>query len=193
MDLEGTKHEKAVLVVISFIIGFTCGLITFGINDARQPTLVYDDVYVPMDETPTAAPPLDFEGYEAPTGNPPSDEMDTDAGDMPTSDEPVSYENGRLYAKVGEERFVLSLRSDVMEVDNVEGFATQGLHQDLPAYSASPSGEYIYFCEQQTADPECTNFVFDTKAGMVTCWLSLLIAQCPKRSLGKWSKIATSY
>ncbi len=167
MDLEGTKHEKAVLVVISFIIGFTCGLIAFGINNAQHTTMVYDDTLVsdvpPMPETP----PLDFEGYEPPTGNPPSDEMDADAADMPTSDEPVSYENGRLYAKVGEERFVLSLRSDIVESDNVEGFSTQGLHKALPSYSASPSGDYVYFCEQQTENPECTNFVFDTKANVI--------------------------
>jgi hypothetical protein len=164
MDLEGTRHEKAVLVVVSFIIGFTCGLIAFGLgNRGTEDYLVSDAplmVAVPAIPAEMDAVPSEITGYEPPTENPPAYEDSTDSSQDQEETQPVSYEEGKLYANVGDERFLLSLRTDIMGDSNVEGFSTQGLHEALPAYSAAPSGQFVHFCEQQTAEPVCTHFVF---------------------------------
>ncbi len=146
MNLEGTKHEKAVLVVIAYIIGFTSGFIAFGITNKDVTPVLSEPTpaFVPSDYTPPTENPPEFE--EAPVA----------------TEEIVSYEEGKLYAKVGAEKFVLSLQSNIMPKENVEGFSTQGIHESVPAYLASTDNKYIYFCEQQTADLNCTNFIFDS-------------------------------
>lgn len=159
MDIEGTRHEKAVLVVISFIIGFTCGLIAFGLRPSTTTEMVSEPTVELMMPPVDMAAPAVIEGYEPPTENPP-DYTPAEDEVVPATTEPVTYEDGKLYANVGDERFLLSLRTDIMTDPNVEGFATQGLHEALPVYSASPDGQFVHFCEQQTTEPECTHFVF---------------------------------
>lgn len=177
--MEGTKHEKAVLVVLAYIIGFTSGLIAFGLSQkSLTPAPVVDVATVDM-EAPMTAPDV-IEGYVPPTGNPPGydsaeADMTTDApvevsteADVVFSDgEVATYQDGKLYANVSGERYVLSLRNDVMPNTNVEGFSTQGIHVALPKYLASPDGRFVYFCEQQTEAEECTHFVFDIAGNMI--------------------------
>ncbi len=152
MNLEGTKHEKAVLIVLAYIIGLTSGFIGFGISNHFS------------GETMEVAVAPDFipEGYIPPTGNPPGD---TDATE--TTEEVARYEDGKLYAYVNGDRFVLSLSNEVMPVENVEGFATQGIHKKLPVYSASDDKRFVYFCEQQTDADECTHFIFDANENVI--------------------------
>ncbi len=150
MNLEGTKHEKAVLVVIAYIIGFTSGFIAFGISELNFKNL--DDIATDLPVLDPATTP-----YVPPTSQPPA-VIESAA---------ASYSEGKLYADVGEERFVLSISNEVMPKDNVEGFATQGIHHNLPIFITSPSGRYVYFCEQQTTEQKCTSFIFDTYTNLI--------------------------
>lgn len=151
MNLEGTKHEKAVLVVLAYIIGLTSGFIGFGIAQhyAAEPAMAEPTTFIP-------------EGYTPPPGPPPSEEAA-----MSTSEEVARYEDGKLYAYVHGDRYVLSLSNEVMPVENVEGFATQGIHEKIPTYSTSPDGRFVYFCEQQTEADECAHFIFDAEADVI--------------------------
>lgn len=170
MNIEGTKHEKAVLVVVAYIIGLTTGLIGFGIGQRYAAS----DAAVATVAPAAPVPGEVLEGYVPPTEQPPSDAPASDTTTDSTTDEVVVppgetafYDEGRLFAVVGDERYVLSLHTDIAPKDNVQGFSTQGIHTNLPAYSASPDGSYVYFCEQQTTDNSCTNFIFDTAAGLI--------------------------
>ncbi len=156
MNLEGTKHEKAVLITIAYIIGFTSGFIAFGLT-ASSPTLV--------SETPLSEPFIP-EGYVPPTEMPPTDKNEAAASES-APNEGVAYEDGRLYATVKGERFVLSISNSVMPNENVEGFSTQGIHEKLPTYSTSPDGRYVHFCEQQTTDDVCNHFIFDSVENVI--------------------------
>lgn len=153
MNLEGTKHEKAVLVITAYIIGFTSSFIAFGVMDRVEAP-------APLESVSTTWP----EGYQPPTEMPPSDEAVSAA---PTGGGMATYEDGKLYANVQGERYVLSLQNDIMDVTNVEGFATQGIHEALPTYSASADGHFVHFCEQQTPADACTHFVFDAKRNVI--------------------------
>ncbi|MFM2339429.1 MAG: hypothetical protein RLZZ360_65 [Candidatus Parcubacteria bacterium] len=152
MNLEGTKHEKAVLVVLAYIIGLTSGFIGFGVTQAGSQAL--------ESTTPNAFIP---EGYTPPDTPPPSDESAATAG----GGEVARYEDGKLYAYVHGDRFVLSLSNEVMPVENVEGFATQGIHKKIPTYSSSADGNFVHFCEQQTDADECTHFIFDATENVI--------------------------
>ncbi len=163
MNIEGTKHEKAVLVVMAYIIGFTSGFIAFGISGGMSAKEYKMDSNMPTMEFPPMGE------YTPPTENPPMDTtIPADADDitMPAG-EVVSYEDGKLYAMVGDERFVLSISNSIMPRENVEGFSTQGIHENLPAYVASADSNYVYFCEQQGSTPECTHFVFDVTSNII--------------------------
>lgn len=154
MNIEGTKHEKAVLVVMAYIIGFTSGFIAFGVTsmgDAAPSAVPAPTNFVPADYTP-------------PTENPPVVSENAPAGNQ---SEIATYEDGKLYATVKGERYVLSLHSDIMDVDNVEGFSTQGIHEALPTYSTSPDGRFVHFCEQQTTEDSCVHFIFDTERNVI--------------------------
>lgn len=153
MNLEGTKHEKAVLILIAYIIGFTSSFIAFGVMQPHEAPAVL--------ESTTVWP----EGYTPPTEQPPIDETVSDASVESTNI--ASYEDGKLYATVQGERYVLSLSNDIMDATNVEGFATQGIHEALPTYSASDDGRFIHFCEQQTPADSCTHFVFDASRSVI--------------------------
>lgn len=162
MNLEGTKHEKAVLIIVAYIIGFTSGFIAFGVSGTMRSgapeMLVAPESFIPNDYTPPTSNPPDFEEAPVTDGG---EEAPVDTGEI------VSYTDGKLYATVKGERFVLSLHNDVMSTENVEGFSTQGIHAALPAYSASPDGRFVHFCEQQTDIAECTHFIFDTEANVI--------------------------
>jgi hypothetical protein len=178
MNMEGTKHEKAVLVVLAYIIGFTSGLIAFGLSQRASAPV---EEMVSIDMSAPLPTPAEVDGYTPPTENPP-DYVETETV-FPTEESPVSqseegdvvfadgevvmYQDGKLYANVSGERYVLSLRSDVMPNTNVEGFSTQGIHVALPKYLASPDGQYVYFCEQHTEVDGCTNFVFDIASNTI--------------------------
>jgi hypothetical protein len=151
MNLEGTKHEKAVLVVLAYIIGLTSGFIGFGVTQKYQ-------------SAPAAAEVVAFipEGYVPPDTPPPSDETMAEPGN-----DVARYEDGKLYAYVHGDRYVLSLSNDIMPVANVEGFATQGIHKKIPTYSTSPDGLYVHFCEQLTDADECTHYIFDTEENLI--------------------------
>jgi hypothetical protein len=153
MNLEGTKHEKAVLVLIAYIIGFTSSFIAFGVMDQVAPPAA-------LESAVTTWP----EGYTPPTEMPPTEET---VSAVPTGAGIASYEDGKLYANVQGERYVLSLSNDIMDVSNVEGFATQGIHEALPTYSASADGRFVHFCEQQTPADSCTHFVFDADRNVI--------------------------
>jgi hypothetical protein len=153
MNLEGTKHEKAVLVVIAYIIGFTSSFIAFGVMEQYQAPAVL--------ETTETWP----EGYMPPTEQPPLDEA-VSTEESPTNSMAV-YEEGKLYATVAGERYVLSLSNDIMDVTNVEGFATQGIHENIPTFSASNDSRFVHFCEQQTEADACTHFIFDAGRNVI--------------------------
>jgi hypothetical protein len=152
MNLEGTKHEKAVLVVLAYIIGLTSGFIGFGVTQS----LTTNTMEVAV------APEFIPEGYTGPDTPPPSDEMTATA-----EEEVARYEDGKLYAYVHGDRFVLSLSNDIMPVENVEGFATQGIHEKIPTYSVSEDGRFVHFCEQHTEADECTHFIFDADENVI--------------------------
>lgn len=152
MNLEGTKHEKAVLIVLAYIIGITSGFIGFGVTQ----NVAEEEVATTTIEGTSFIP----EGYSSPDTEPPTDSN-------VQNNEVASYVDGKLYAFVHGESYVLSLSTGIIDSENVEGFSTQGIHKSIPTYSASADGRFVHFCEQQSDADECTHFIFDAEENLI--------------------------
>jgi hypothetical protein len=158
--LEGTKHEKAVLVLLAYIIGLTSGFIGFGINNFYQNESKFSTKHQQkmMEDFDYAAPVLrttDKVGYFPPTGQPPQDGEEVNL---------VHYENGQLTVSTNDGPIVLSVHVDQLGDNIPELLALQGHHVEPPVYVVSPGGRYVYFCEQHLGVNGCTNLLFDKEA-----------------------------
>ncbi len=156
--LEGTKHEKAVLVVLAYIIGLTSGFIGFGINnyfhDGFRNNMMDDTDMMEYSDSPVLGT-SDKAGYVPPSGQPPEGSE---------GEGTVIYENGQLTAETDEGQMVLSVHIDQLGDTIPETLSVQGHHIEPPVYMASPEGKYVYFCEQHLGADDCTNLLFDSEA-----------------------------
>jgi hypothetical protein len=149
LNIEGTKHEKAVLVILSYVAGFTAGFIVFGVT--QSPALQSATVY-PVAEVAVAPEML-------PEATPVEDMMETpEATDMT---EQVMYKDGRLMANVNGASVLLSAQIKTVDEETAKAFANQGVHEVIPQYLASDDGNFIYYCEQHAGEDTCINFVYN--------------------------------
>lgn len=173
MNMEGTKHEKAILVLLAYIIGFTSAFIAFGIAKSisvdADDTVAYeivsdsmgdtDDMMVPeTDVQPTAEAPLPSAPEE---GAADSSVLLTGKGTE------VYYENGKLYASTNGDMHLLSVAKNKLTSAVAEAFSSQGSHIAIPKFSVSTDGSFVYFCEQQQETDSCVNFVYDVTGDVI--------------------------
>jgi hypothetical protein len=149
LNIEGTKHEKAVLVILSYVAGFTAGFIVFGVTQspALQSATVYpvEEVAVSPEMLPEATP---------------TEEM-MEAPEAPDMTEQVMYKDGRLMANVNGASVLLSAQIKTVDEETAKAFANQGVHEVIPQYLASDDGNFIYYCEQHAGEDTCINFVYN--------------------------------
>ncbi len=153
--MSGTKHEKTVLIILSYIIGFTSGLMAVNLFSYSAP--IHEPIMIEamVDNT-------ESEALEVPTQNPVSEVPAVEpVGEI------VTYVDGRLYATVGDSKVVLSINVDNLGEEVPEEFVSQGTHISEPFYLSSPDGLYVYFCEQQSTDESCVSYVYDTTSSLI--------------------------
>ena len=149
LNIEGTKHEKAVLVILSYVAGFTAGFIIFGLsqNISLQSESAYPEV-VSADTLTETTPTSEVEMA--------GEELTETVDDS----QQVLYKDGRLMANANGASVLLSAQLNTVDAETAKVFANQGVHEVIPNYQASPDGNYIYYCEQHTTTDACTNFVY---------------------------------
>lgn len=126
------RHENIVLVVLSYIIGFTTAYIAFGI----APDITHQAAYTP--------------------GHANEPEFSTDKNDA-HDDSPIDIfitEDGMFADVAGSERVISGKLRD--------GVTTgPGFHVSIPRYEPSPEGEYVYYCEQQSSSENvCHEYLY---------------------------------
>jgi hypothetical protein len=160
LNMEGTKHEKAVLVILSYVVGFTAGFITFGVTSngfsksvpmATVPPVVVEQTTTEM-ETVVPDPEMPVSLEEVTSEN---------------STDQVHYTDGRLMANVNGASVLLSAQLATVDAETAKLFAAQGVHEAIPKYTASADGAFIYYCEQHSAADSCINFVYDSNAQII--------------------------
>jgi hypothetical protein len=149
--MEGTIHEKAVLVVIAYFIGFLTAYIaqTDVVSDYSEDIYTYIPVQHQTASVVNANRPVT------------PDTVATQPA-VTANQEMVSYSDGVLSVSVLGATKVLSLNSEVSGVPVGDDFQVQGTHVGEVTYAVSPSQEFIFFCEQKTTDAKtCSPFIYD--------------------------------
>jgi len=149
--MTGTRHERVALVTLAYVVGFTSAFIAFGVSNINEARVVYQNVDLVESEIDTE--------YS----------VDNTMGSvMGATAVLAQYEGGMLTATVGEQRYVLSIDEEIIPAEERVAFAEQGLHVVPPPYVVSPSGKFIYFCEQSgEGTGECQAFVFDVESNVI--------------------------
>lgn len=140
--MEGTRHERAALVGVAYFLGFLTTFIWLGVNSSAS---------LPSAAIETAAQPASVIQATAPSVAP------------EVKDSAVSYNNGILEVTTLGETRALSFNPELSGVEATEEFMTQGVHYGTLAYTASPTEEYVFFCELKAVDAKtCLPFVYDS-------------------------------
>ena len=153
LDIEGTKHEKVVIIVLAYILGFTASFISFGLT--RAPSSQPKEVVIEQPATVVESAP------EPVVAEPES--LMEEPSEIEMGPLNVTYTNGKLQATIAGETYLLSMKQSDPSLTE----AGQGTHVDIPKFLVSPDSSFVYFCEQQTIESICTNFVFDVTKNII--------------------------
>lgn len=135
------KHEQAILIGLSYVIGFTTAFIALsfvgndnGFNEAKQTVISKTERAI----VPMARGAVGGQGVRAVTNN-----------------------EGLFMLKDGQERIISAASKEA-------NAAQDGYHSQIVTTAVSPSGQYIYYCAILQADArECSHFVYLVEDDMV--------------------------
>jgi len=139
MHMEGTRHEKIVLVLVAYVIGFITAFIAFGLKGDSVPVLVRSE---------NLSSQLNVNSEEYTT----ADAAITDVG----------FGSDGLFVMTNDSERILSADKNALSAsvisttDNIPGF-----YFSIIDAEASRDGKFAYFCEQRVADAEeCYPYVY---------------------------------
>lgn len=132
--MEGTRHEKAFLVITAYVIGFTTAFIAFAIPSMQSTDTV---------ETITAAPRAVSSSTAAPS---------------------LSVGKGEegLYAITPTYQRLLSVDRATLSANLIDSAPTSGYYYQIIDAEASRNGQFVYYCEQiDESDDTCDPYVYE--------------------------------
>ncbi len=142
--MEGSRHEKAVLTAVSYVLGFTAAYILFGnFTSTSTSTPAF-----PIADTPNVASVISA----------------TEAA-VPAATKTV-VANGEFSVQIGSEVKLLSV--NVEETNISSDGLTQGFHYGDISSVVSGDGKFVFFCEKHASDAEtCLGYVYDTEEDVI--------------------------
>jgi hypothetical protein len=163
--MEGSRHEKAAIVIASYAIGFVTAFILFtnvGVSSSV-------DTYVPSFESNSASV---IGANTAPATlvaeAPPVTEVVSVMPEVDDSDELVVYKNGILEVRRSDGDRLLSFNPETSSIKVDLATMPQGYHYGDISYAVDAAGEYVFFCEKTAKDAEtCSGYVYDIKADRI--------------------------
>lgn len=151
--MQGTPHEKAALVITSYIIGFTAAFILFA------DYVVNSDEFISEVDTSNSVASI-IAAAPAPVAVP--------VAQVAPVSQLVTYKNGLLEVRVGESESLLSFNPENSIIKADLETLTQGYHYGEIVYKVSPDQKFVFFCEAQ--DPltnVCAGYVYDINADRI--------------------------
>jgi len=138
--MEGSRHEKAALVIAAYAIGITTAFIFFA-----SPTEVkFEDSFIKATDVNSAAVIKAVPAQAA-----------EEAGAL-------TYKEGRLEMNMSDGVHLLSFNPDVSGLKVDVASLSQGFHYGQVTYRLSQDSKFVFFCEQQsTTTDSCFGFVYD--------------------------------
>ncbi len=148
--MEGTRHEKAVLVIASYAIGFVTAFILYS-----NVTSNTEEVFINIGDnsaaavitaTPVAAEPV----VTAPGGV------------------TLTYVDGLLQVTVDNSVHTLSFNPEVSKLTTDLDTEAQGFHYGEMPYGLSLDNKFVFFCERHDAEASsCEGYVYDIEADSI--------------------------
>lgn len=151
--MEGTRHERAAIVIASYIIGF----ITAFMFSANTGDLEVD----PFTSVGTSNPAAVAQAKPA--------APEVVAPVITTKSEgAVTYESGQLVYTGADGEHLLSFNPETSGLKADLSTLTQGYHYGEVSYEVSADGKFVFFCEMSTvADDSCYGYVYDADADRI--------------------------
>jgi hypothetical protein len=139
--IEGTRNEKVMILLASYVIGFTTAYIAYGINLAGMQDALPVNYTASMTASVAQAEPVVVANFEI------------------TAD--------GLEVTVDGEPFLVSAHVSTVPEEMIADFGYQGIHERVEGMSLSSSGSYLYFCEYPPEAVGCAPFVYDTVSKII--------------------------
>lgn len=157
--METTRHERVILLLLAYTIGFTAAYIWLELGDDTPTSSVVAKNYpvqVVATQDDDKAVPL---SAAANAGV----ETRSTAGAYYSL-----YKNGelRLFTPTDPVLLSVSIDSEDAQAANLS-VDLAGIHADVPAHQISPDGKYVYFCEVDDESLSCQHYVYDVTEKML--------------------------
>ncbi len=156
MNIEGTPNERAMIVIFSYISGFTAAFILLAFSNSSPDV---GQLSATVASHSQSANVIDSVAREAA----PTDEA---TASTPITDIIAVYENNGLYVYTGEEFPTLlskNIAATDLSYDDMPELADRsGFHTNVLVYQVFADTDLVYFCEQYGVTGECTPFLYDT-------------------------------
>ena len=153
MNIEGTPHERALLVTFAYIIGFITAAIAFNYALGGAPAQVAMVAVSPATQPASVA-----------TAVPTTEPEAAAPAATPTVSDTLVYENQGLYLYTDADfPVLLSKHIDALDIsyDDLPELADrQGFHTAVPGYEYFAAYEFVYYCEQYDANT-CVPYLYD--------------------------------
>jgi len=159
--MEGSRHEKATVLILSYVIGFVTAFILFSGNVQFLPKANIETAEAPVANTNSAS------AIQAERNTPKS--PNEVSPEMPRRNNfDLSYENGLLEVTVNRTQNLLSFNPDVTNNTTFDLSSPQGFHYGNIVYKASADNSFVFFCEKHDIEAEaCYGFVYDVKGDRI--------------------------
>jgi hypothetical protein len=133
--MEGTRHEKIALIVISYVIGFTSAFIAFGVNKIDS-----GERFIPIEDVQA---------------------MNSDVSDTHHSELSVGVGEEGLFVITKDKERILSANKNLLEASVISSEPISGFFYNIIEAEASRDGNFVYFCEQlMEEDAHCDPYVY---------------------------------
>ena len=135
--MEGTRNEKALLVLCSYVIGFVTAYIAYGITYTT-----FSEVAVTEGDTYTASVSAAADTTPAANG--------------------VSYvlDDAGLTVNVNGEERLLSVNAATLTPEEIATLGAPGVYETMNQVSVSSDGSEVFYCEQFPGESVCTPYVY---------------------------------
>jgi hypothetical protein len=150
--MEGTRHERAALVLASYVIGFITAFILYANVTSNNPSSFISAPTTGVNAASVANAVKPANVLRITVVNPIA----------------VTYTNGRLEVVRGEDTNLLSFNPEVAGIAVDTTLLNQGFHFGEIKHKVSPDNSFVFFCERQdVTSTSCLGFVYDVTAGTI--------------------------
>lgn len=146
--MEGSRHEKAIITVAAYVIGFTTAFVLFSnVSTKAEKTFTY----VPQVNTASVI-----------QAKKEIEEPEKVEGVF------VTYTLGKLMINVNGVENLLSYNPAVSDISEKPAELTQGFHYGDIVYKVDQTDTFVFFCEIHEPEAEnCHGYIYDIKADRI--------------------------